>query len=257
MTLKIRITIISTVLCAIGFAGLAQQKVNKTVINPDIELTHIRDSIFIHTTWFEIKGDNSEKFPSNGLLIVRNGKALMVDTPNSNEQTQQMFDFLKDSLGITVTKVVVSHFHSDCLGGLEFLHEKKVESISGDLTYKKCEELKLPLPKTTFAEKMELNFEGETVICQYFGGGHTHDNIVVYVPKSRVMFGGCLIKSVSATDLGNIADASVNEWQETVMKMMLTYPEMEVVIPGHGDSGSSHLLYHTIQLVKAHTKNNK
>ncbi len=46
----------------------------------------------------------------------------------------------------------------------------------------------------------------------YPGAGHTKDNVVVYFPKERILFGGCFIKDNKATGMGNIADADLAAW---------------------------------------------
>jgi metallo-beta-lactamase class B len=58
-----------------------------------------------------------------------------------------------------------------------------------------------------------------------------------------------LIKSINSKGLGNLSDAVVNDWDMTVEKVMKDYPEIQTVIPGHGDFGGIELLTHTIELV--------
>ncbi|MBN1650541.1 MAG: CfiA family subclass B1 metallo-beta-lactamase, partial [Bacteroidales bacterium] len=75
------------------------------------------------------------------------------------------------------------------------------------------------------------------------------DNITVWIPGKKILFGGCLIKSIDSKGLGNLSDAVVNDWDMTVEKVMKKYPEIKTVIPGHGDFGGTELLTHTIELV--------
>ena len=86
--------------------------------------------------------------------------------------------------------------------------------------------------------------------CLFTGPGHTPDNISVYFPDSKILFGGCMIKSLQSKGLGNTADAVVSEWDKSVDKLKLLCPEAKVVIPGHGNYGDISLLTHTINLVK-------
>ena len=55
-------------------------------VNSNIELIKINENFYVHTSWFDFPGFG--RFPSNGLIFVKNGKALLIDTPNTNEQTQ-------------------------------------------------------------------------------------------------------------------------------------------------------------------------
>jgi len=224
-------------------------------VNSNIELIKINENFYVHTSWFDFPGFG--RFPSNGLIFVKNGKALLIDTPNTNEQTLKLYDFLQHHLNTTITKIVVGHYHSDCMGGLSALHEKGVESISSDKTIQICTSQKLPIPQKSFVDSMVLEFEGETVICRYFGAGHTTDNIVVYFPTSKILFGGCLIKSLNSKGLGNTKEADIEHWDNTVLNIKKAYPSINLVIPGHGAFGNGNLLEHTIVLVRDHKQKTK
>ena len=66
----------------------------------------------------------------------------------------------------------------------------------------------------------------------YPGKGHTEDNIVVWLPQYNILVGGCLVKSTSAKDLGNVADAYVNEWSTSIENVLKRYRNINVVVPG-------------------------
>lgn len=239
----------------IGFIFNPVFSQNKIIsISEDIELIQLEDSIFIHTSYFE--APNYGRFPSNGMLIVKNGKAILIDTPMNEELTKTLFNFINDSMNIKIEKIIIGHYHDDCLGGLEFLHSKGIESISGELTKNKCIEDNLPIPKISFKDSLNFDFEGNEVQCRYFGGGHTFDNIVVWFSNHKILFGGCLIKDLNATHLGNTQNAVVNEWDITVKKIMNEYSDLKYVIPGHGEFGDISLLKHTIELVKRYKVGN-
>ena len=239
--------------CIFIFHGvlLAQGERDSTIIvNEDIKLIRIKNSFYIHTSWFNFPGFG--RYPSNGLIFIKNGKALLIDTPVSNDQTKRLHNFLKESMKLEITKVIVGHFHDDCLGGLEYLQKQGIPSISSELTKVKCKELGLPIPSLTFKNKMIIDFEGQQVICQYFGGGHTVDNIVVYFPKDHVLFGGCLIRSKNSKGLGNRKDAVIDQWGATIERIKSEYNDIDYIIPGHGHYGDKGLLRHTINLVEKH-----
>jgi metallo-beta-lactamase class B len=59
-----------------------------------------------------------------------------------------------------------------------------------------------------------------------------------------------LIKAVGAGK-GNLEDANVAVWSETVGKLKRTYPEAKIVIPGHGKTGGTELFDYTIKLFLA------
>ena len=40
-------------------------------------------------------------------------------------------------------------------------------------------------------------------ICYYFGGGHSEDNIAVWIPSAKLLFAGCMVKEMAAQNAGN------------------------------------------------------
>jgi metallo-beta-lactamase class B len=87
----------------------------------------------------------------------------------------------------------------------------------------------------------------EHVVVKFPGEGHTKDNVVGYFPVDRVMFGGCLVKELNASK-GYLGDANLETWSATVEKVKKEFPEVSIVIPGHGEHGSKDLLDYTIRL---------
>ena len=100
-----------------------------------------------------------------------------------------------------------------------------------------------------FDDSLSLELGNKRVEVKYFGEGHTKDNIVGYFPVDSILFGGCLIKELSA-EKGNLEDANLTAWPETVKKLKQNYPEAKIIIPGHGKSGGTDLLDYTISLFR-------
>ncbi|MBV1911614.1 MAG: hypothetical protein KUG78_20145 [Kangiellaceae bacterium] len=50
----------------------------------------------------------------------------------------------------------------------------------------------------------------------FHGEGHTIDNLVVWLPQSKLLYGGCLIKSEKSKSLGYVAEASFDLWEGTI-----------------------------------------
>jgi glyoxylase-like metal-dependent hydrolase (beta-lactamase superfamily II) len=69
----------------------------------------------------------------------------------------------------------------------------------------------------------------------YFpGAGHTRDNIAVWLPRQRVLHGGCFLKSSTVGDLGYVRDADLGAWPASLRRLDAAYPARGIVVPGHG-----------------------
>lgn len=242
------------VLLSITTTHLPSQSAQKFVVHEDIQLIELKDSVFVHVTWE--KSEQFGRFPSNGLIIIKNGEAVMVDTPMNNKNTRILTEYVEDKFNIKMMKLIVGHYHNDCMGGLEYMQTRGIESVANAMSIDKCRELNLPLPTVGFSDSLAIDFHGEKIICRYFGGGHTFDNIIVWLPNQKILFGGCLVRSLRSRGLGNLADAVVDEWDTTIIKVLQAYTDAIYVVPGHGDVGDTDLLSHTLKLVGVQKQRN-
>ena len=112
-----------------------------------------------------------------------------------------------------------------------------------------AKENKYEIPKNSFDNSIILKVGNKNVSVKFFGQGHTKDNVVGYFPSENIMFGGCLIKELNAGK-GYLGDANVAEWSNTVEKVEMEYPNVKIVVPGHGEYGDRGLLDYTIKLFK-------
>ena len=142
--MKFKIYFFLLLSCAWLFSQ-SPQHADEIRINNDLKLLHLTDSIYVHISWFNSK--DFGRFSSNGMLIIKKGQALMIDTPMNIEMTEQLYNFVRDSMHVVITKFIAGHYHEDCIGGLEFLQSKGVASIANFMTIEKCKELNLPLPE--------------------------------------------------------------------------------------------------------------
>ena len=96
--------------------------------------------------------------------------------------------------------------------------------------YASQKELKLIPPNVTLSTQMTL-FRGDREIqIRYLGRGHTAGDVVVFLPKERVVITGDFLTS----GLSNMSDSYPEEWAaslDTLKKL-----DFETVLPGHGEA---------------------
>ena len=200
---------------------------------------------FRHISYLET--ETWGKVACNGMIVIENGEALIFDTPNNDEVSRLLNNFIKEELGAVVVGVVVNHFHNDCLGGLQFFKNANIPTYANNRTIALAKENNEIIPEIGFDVFDELEVGGSTVENHYLGEGHTSDNIVSYHVEDKVLFGGCLVKCMNASK-GYLGDANTEEWPLTISKVQEKFPEIRLVIPGHGKEGGSELLEYTKNL---------
>lgn len=219
-----------------------------------VQLEQIRPGVWVHTTYRDVEGFGLVR--SSGLAVVAGEDALLVDTGWSEDPeaaTRQIVRRLEAD-GVRVERAVLAHYHDDSVAGIAALHEAGIRTYATHQTADLMEADGWGRPDSLFAEEGDvwtLSVGDQTVEVFYPGGGHTLDNVVVYVPHARVLYGGCLIRPGGTTSLGNTADADVEAWAETVGRVRTRYGDrIEIVVPSHGPPGGAGLLDATIRLVE-------
>lgn len=84
-------------------------------------------------------------------------------------------------------------------------------------------------PNVTVRDRMSLYRGGREIQILFFGRGHTGGDVVVYLPKEKVLCTGDLFVPTP----GFMGDGYLDEWAATLGE--LTTLDFETVIPGHGE----------------------
>jgi metallo-beta-lactamase class B len=226
-----------------GFA--AAQDSEKGLETNNLIIEKIKGHVYRHVSYF--KSETYGRVPCNGMIVFDKGEAIIFDTPVDDSTSLAVIDWVENNLKCKVKAVIATHFHEDCVAGLNAFHKRGIPSFANNQTIASAKKAKFPVPQKGFDGLLELKVGERKVVAEFNGEGHTRDNVIGYFPSERAMFGGCLIKELDATK-GNLADANVNDWSATVSKIKSKYPDTQVVIPGHGNVGNSALLDYTVAL---------
>jgi len=95
--------------------------------------------------------------------------------------------------------------------------------------YQRAVDAVMPVPPTvTLSQQMTLVRGGREIRIVFLGRGHTGGDVVVHLPKERVLITGDLVGS----GLPYLGDGYIDEWATTLER--LPSLEWEVMLPGHG-----------------------
>lgn len=211
-------------------------------------IRRLSNHVYEHTSF--LNTNDFGKVDCNGMFVINEDEAIIFDTPAGDESSEELINYLS-KLKYRIKAVIATHFHEDCVGGLATFNKYSIPAYASNQTIEllKNKGSKFFNTLKDFDNNLTLNVGNKKVYAVYFGEGHTKDNIIGYFPEDKAVFGGCLIKEVGAKK-GNLEDANVIAWPETVSKLKQKYPGVEIVIPGHGKSGGTELLDYTIKLFK-------
>ena len=213
-----------------------------------LEIQKIHENFFVYTT-YKTLGDYP--FPSNSMYVITDSGAVLIDTPWDSSQVLQLIDSIRIKHNSGIWFCVATHSHADRTAGLGVLNRLGIKTISTEFTNILCLQNQEQAANTICPNDTIFNLGNTTMELFYPGRGHSPDNIVLWFPTEKILYGGCLLKSLENISIGNVADANIPEWEYSLMNVMDRYPDPRIVIPGHFKFGDGSLLQHTLGIVKS------
>ena len=209
-------------------------------------LGRMTPNVWVFTT---TKVLDSGYYPANGAIVVDGKESLIIDAGWLAEQASVVLDEWQRTKQPPISRAISTHFHGDRTLGIPVLKARGIPAYGNPLTIGLALDNQLPAPMPLHDVEKHPVKMGDVEVF-YPGPGHTLDNIVVWIPSDRVLFGGCLVKSTTTGDLGYLEDSDVPAWPATMRKLAAKYPNAKHVIPGHGTvKGDS--IAHTLALAIA------
>ena len=241
-----------------------------TNITDELCIKSIDDGVYLVT--------HSFPWPANSLLVeMDSSNMVLIDTPYEPQATKALLNYITTQFGEKTITAINTGFHVDNLGGNAALIEEGIPVYGANLTtallngqaehtreqmlgwlkdpkdkryYDVYKTLRFVAPNRVYSigTGLTLRFGDKTVEVYYPGPSHTLDNVVVYVPHKKLLFGGCMVLSAAAQKLGFTGDADLNEWPKSLQNVLAKYPEAAIVVPGHGEPGGKGLIEHSLTL---------
>ncbi len=212
----------------------------------DLQIKEINNGIFLHTSFKQIEGYGL--VDSNGLIVLDGNQAYIIDTPWSEHDTETLVNWINEQ-GYDLKASISTHWHEDRTAGIAILNSKSIPTYTSKLTNDILVRNGKPTATNIFYSD-EFSLQNGQLEVFFPGAGHTEDNLVVWLPKTKTLFGGCLVRSLDWNGLGYIGDASVENWADSIRKIKSKYSSTITVVPGHGNAGNIKILDHTIKLAE-------
>jgi len=214
-----------------------------------VTMSKIAEGVWVHTSNYTVPG--RPPISSNGLVVADGDNLIMVDTPWGEMLTQSLLDTVKADIGKPVTKLVITHHHPDRLAGVDVMEAEGAEVFTHPLTPIKALNSGFPVPNTSVAALKEPKSRTKvgSVEVAYPGPAHAEENLVIYIPSQKILYGGCAIKGAESNSMGNLSDADLKAWPTSLNWVKTTYPETQTVVPGHGSGSDMRLIDKTLGMI--------
>lgn len=234
-----------SLLCALWFIG------NLTAQTPALQISHLSGDFYVYTTYHML---DDGLYPANGLYVLTNQGAIMIDSPWDTTQFQPLLDSIEARHHQKVVLCIATHSHEDRTAGLEYYRSKGIKTYTSAQTDAICKEKKHKRPEFVFYRDTVFSVGQHTLQACYPGPGHTVDNIVVWFDREKILYGGCFIKSTEADNPGYIGEADLKAWPSSIRYVQKKFQKPRYIIPGHQDWRSRKSLEHTLKLLRKHAR---
>ncbi len=250
---------------------------------PTIQLASGLKVIQLQPTIYVVEDKDGQAPAYSMIAVMSDTDLLMVDAPYTPQNTAKVLQWVHKKWGDKKITEINTHYHLDRVGGNDVLVQKKIPVYGSDLTASLLSDPKAPNNKwkvrqdlagyvndpevkqhiltmrITAPDHLFPLKEGKTLVFGdkkveifYPGPAHTPDNIVVYIPHLKVLFGGCMVVAFPKVFL--VSDANPKTWPTSVSR--LEKFQVDWVIPGHpasltdDENFSPGLIQHTEMLFK-------
>lgn len=258
---------LSAVLCAIILLFFEQQRksmrriIHLTLIilfstismsafaSADVEIKKIASGVWVHTSYYTYP--NGVKFPSSGLIVQDGEGVVLVDTAWGELATLELMEQIRTKIKLPIKTSIVTHAHGDRIAGTDALKSKGIPVYSHPLTQKFATEYGLPVPDQSLESIISpgsMVSLGKIDVI-YPGPGHAMDNLMIWLPQEKILFGGCAVRAKGATSLGNTAHSDIGSWLQGMKHISQEYNSAQIVVPGHGELGDFSLISNTLMLL--------
>lgn len=216
-----------------------------------VSFAKVADNVWVHTTNYRLPGQSP--IASNGLVVRDGDDVVLVDGAWGELATVALLEAVKTEVGKPVTKMVVTHHHADKVSGVDAAERTGIEVFAHPDTPALAARSGFAVPNTSVAALKDAKSRTKvgTIEVAFPGPAHAPDNLVVYVPDAGVLYTGCAMRGADAASLGNIQDANLTLWPDTLNWMKAVYKDAKILVPGHGKGGDLSAIDHTLKLLAA------
>ncbi len=190
----------------------------------------INSNLYLYTTFNTFEGN---KYAANAVYLITKKGVILFDTPWDSTQYQPLLDSINQKHNLPVIAIYATHWHEDRAGGFAYYNRIGIPTYATKMT----NDLLKANHKAQAAHLVDIDkiytIGGQSFVVNFFGAGHSMDNVVIWFPKYKILDGGCFIKSAEARDLGFTADGDIKSWKPSLARLMTKYPQINMVIPGH------------------------
>lgn len=238
--MKINTLLASVLLCAwASGAALAQDRFAEV----EIKSQHLAGSVYMLTG---AGGNIGVSAGEEGLLIIDDQYE-----PLAKRISAALDEIVKGQLKY----VINTHYHGDHTGSNAYMREVRNSTVLAHENVRKRlaeneQHTHNALPVVTYAQGINLHFNGETINVSHLSVGHTDGDSIVLFEQANVLHTGDLFFKDRFPYIDLSAGGSVAGYIANVENIIAMIDDETQVIPGHGDLANRADLQRFVDMIK-------
>jgi len=204
---------------------------------PALFLIHLTGGVYVAEDYFYAK--------ENSVVYVGRDHVTVVGATWTPATAALLVAAVRKVTLMPITEVIDTNHDLDRAGGNAYFKSIGARIVSTQLTRDQLEQdgeesvrqtrklfpdypsIPIVLPDETFAGDFTL--QDGAVRAIYLGPSHKPDDIFVYFPQEKVLYGGCVLKP----QLGNMDGADLVEYPHTLRKLKDLHLAITLIVAGH------------------------
>lgn len=174
------------------------------------------------------------------MVIFKGKKGLVVIDAKFAQTGPEVMKKIREISSLPIQFLINTHYHGDHTSGNSIIGKGAwiISQINCQKSLKrhlKPEETpeSMGIPQIAYFKKLNLKFEDEPIILEWFGPAHTAGDTIVIFEKSKVIHTGDLFFNGSPAYIDVKDGANTKNWIFIIKKLVSKYSDF-TVIPGHG-----------------------
>jgi len=245
-----------TLIALLSGFGLALSQVPLAVAQegsagvPAMQARQVAPNIYYVEGLSELGSSANQNFISNAGFVVTPAGVVVIDALGSPELARRLIAEIRKVTDKPLHTVIVTHYHADHVYGLQVFknagarivaHEASGEYLNSETARLRLEvsrqelfpwvdeSTRLVPPDAPIKGAIKLVVGGVNFDIIPVGPSHTPDDLVVWLPQSRVLFAGDL---VFRNRIPFVGQADSRQWIES-LNTLLKF-QAKIMVPGHG-----------------------
>jgi glyoxylase-like metal-dependent hydrolase (beta-lactamase superfamily II) len=175
----------------------------------------------------------------NSGILVGTGGVLVIDTKMGSD-AEDLYKMAREKAGGKKIIVINTHYHGDHVRGNHLYSGCPIYIGAYDPLFLQQGISKENMPDHFVKDSLTISLGNEEAVLYAMGQAHTFDDMVVLLRNRKLLFTGDLVFNKVNPVLKKESGANVGKWV-SVLDRILCNPDVEKIVPGHGDMGGRDL----------------